>query len=365
MDVRPSASMDQPVAVLVRLDPGGPGLCPPAAPFLRADDTGVLRGDGVFERFLVLGGQPHHFEDHLARMARLRTACELAAPGADAWREAVAVAIETVAGGRRMVDAPRLHQRPGGTGDRPSLTFLARSSVRLSRANVRPRRCSHPGPRMPSELGDEAPWLLLGAKTLSYAVNMAAKRWAESKGRGRRHFVGTTAWCVGGGATRALWFPIDGAWLAPPPGSGSGQHQCGRAVQRGRGGRLGRSPRKELKVHELFEADGVWLSSSIRFTRVHTLDGEARPLPPAHEKLVALSAASEWGKVGTANSLKWLFASMVLCLKWLFASHRVLHATTSSHRPNLRPDLRVRADLSNPQAPWRRRRRHRARRSGL
>ena len=43
---------------------------PARRPFLRAADTGVLRGDGIFERFLVIGGQPRHLEDHLARMAR-------------------------------------------------------------------------------------------------------------------------------------------------------------------------------------------------------------------------------------------------------------------------------------------------------
>ncbi len=126
MDVRPSASMDQPAAVLVRLDPGGPGLCPPAAPFLRADDTGVLRGDGIFERFLVIGGQPRHFEDHLARMARSADSVQLAAPGADAWREAVAVAIEAWPGGDEW-SMRLVCTRGPRTGGRPSPTFSARS----------------------------------------------------------------------------------------------------------------------------------------------------------------------------------------------------------------------------------------------
>src|ERR1700677_1233095 len=61
----PPRLKDQAVAVLVRLDPSGPVVVDPRAPYLRADDLGVLRGDGVFERFLVRAGQPRHLEDHL------------------------------------------------------------------------------------------------------------------------------------------------------------------------------------------------------------------------------------------------------------------------------------------------------------
>ena len=40
--------------------------------------------------------------------------------------------------------------------------------------------------------------------------------------------------------------------------------------------------KEDLSVDELFEADGVWLSSSLRLARVHTLDGKGRcrTLPP-------------------------------------------------------------------------------------
>ena len=73
--------MEQPAAVLVRLDPGGPVVADPGGPYLRADDLGVLRGDGVFERFLVRAGKPRHLEDHLSRRARSAAMMELTPPG--------------------------------------------------------------------------------------------------------------------------------------------------------------------------------------------------------------------------------------------------------------------------------------------
>ena len=50
--------------------------------------------------------------------------------------------------------------------------------------------------------------------------------------------------------------------------------------------------RDQVTMHDLFEADGVWLSSSLRFARVHTVDGKALPDAPNHEELAALAATS-------------------------------------------------------------------------
>jgi len=292
VDVSPSPGVDKPAAVLVQLGPDGPELCPPGAAFLRADDTGVLRGDGIFERFVVLSGQPRHLEDHLARMARSAQSVQLKAPGPEAWRTAVDAAIEAWTGGEEWSMRLVCTRGPEDDGGPPCAYVLGQE---LSASVARQRQAGIAvvtlARGMPSGLADEAPWLLLGAKTLSYALNMAAKRWAESKGADDAIFVGTDG-LVWEGANSGVVVSYGGRLVSPPASVGildsisvarlfSAAESAGWDVAR-----------EELKVDELFEADGVWLSSSLRFARVHTLDGKTLPPAPAHEELVALSAAS-------------------------------------------------------------------------
>lgn len=286
-----SGAVEQPGAVLVRLGPGGPELCDPGSPFLRADDTGILRGDGIFERFLVIGGQPRHFDDHLARMARSADLTQLAAPPAAAWREAVSVAIEAWQGAPEW--SMRLVCTRGPEDGGPPCAYvlgqpLGSSLLRQRQAGVAAVTISR---GMPGGLGQEAPWLLLGAKTLSYAVNMAAKRWAESQGADDAIFVGADG-LVWEGATSGVVVATGGRLVSPPVSVGildsiSVAHLFSAADAAGWD-----VAREDLVVEDLFAAEGVWLCSSIRFSRVHTLDGKALPEAPAHEELAALAAAS-------------------------------------------------------------------------
>jgi 4-amino-4-deoxychorismate lyase len=291
VNVRPSVPVDQPAAVLVRLDPTGPKLCAPGSPFLRADDTGILRGDGIFERFLVIGGQPRHFDDHLARMARSAELVQLEAPGPRSWKAAVAVAVDAWRGGEEW--SMRLVCTRGPEDETAPCAYvlgqeLSSSLLRQRQAGVAVVTVAR---GMPSGLSQEAPWLLLGAKTLSYAINMAAKRWAESRGADDAIFVGSDG-LVWEGATSGVVMAHAGRLVSPPASVGildsisvarlfAAAEAAGWDVAR-----------EEVTVDELFEADGVWLSSSIRFARVHTLDGKGLAEATAHEELAALSAAS-------------------------------------------------------------------------
>jgi 4-amino-4-deoxychorismate lyase len=144
---------------------------------------------------------------------------------------------------------------------------------------------------LPSGLTGQAPWLLLGAKTLSYAVNMAVQRWAQSQGADEAIFVGTDGevWEAGTSAVVAAF----GRRLVSPPASVgildsiSVAHLFKAAEAAGWEG-----ARDRLRIDDLFTADGVWLVSSMRTTRVHTLDAKSLPLASADSELVALASSS-------------------------------------------------------------------------
>jgi 4-amino-4-deoxychorismate lyase len=126
-------------------------------------------------------------------------------------------------------------------------------------------------------LAQRAPWLLLGSKSLSYAVNMAAVREAERRGASEVIFT-TTEGTVLEGPTSTL-IAAYGKTLRTPPAilgilPGTTQAALFRAAER-----EGWVVKVEsLRVDELAEADGLFLASSVRkVSRIHTLDGKQLP----------------------------------------------------------------------------------------
>jgi 4-amino-4-deoxychorismate lyase len=134
-----------------------------------------------------------------------------------------------------------------------------------------------------------APWLLLGAKSLSYATNMAAIRHAESVGASEVVFVAADR-SVLEGPTSSVVVAKGQTLRTTPPSSGilkgTTQGALFRAAER-----AGWVTKVEpLMESELREADGLFMASSVRkITRVHTLDGVTLPdATPLHQELKAL-----------------------------------------------------------------------------
>lgn len=252
---------------------------------------GVLRGDGVFERFLVNSGQPRHLEDHLGRLARSAGSIGLVLPSPVAWREAVAAGIGAWLGGQEW-EMRLVCTRGPEEGGPPTAYVLGQelsSRLLLHRADGIAVVTISRG--LPSGLVEEAPWLLLGVKTLSYAVNLAATRWAASRGADDAIFVGTdgVVWEAGMSAVVACFGRT--RLVSPPASVGvlesiSVAHLFQAAEASG-----WEVAREDLSVDDLFAADGLWLCSSLRFTRVHTLDGKGLPPVAAHEELAALAGS--------------------------------------------------------------------------
>lgn len=293
----PGASPAAPVSVLVVLTPDGPVAADPGAGLLRADDLGVLRGDGVFERFVVRGGEPRHLHDHLARMVHSAEMVSLELPSLAAWREAVAAGVDAgvaVWSGLEEWEMRLVCTRGREAGGAPTAYVLGQP---LTEELLRQRRSGvavvtlERG--MESGIGERAPWLLLGAKTLSYALNMAARRWAQSQGADDAVFVGPDG-KIWEAETSAVVAAFGRRLVSPPPSIGIlASISVERLFEAARSAGW-ETERADLGVDDLLASDGVWLSSSLRFARVHTLDGKVLPPAPApaDEELAALAAAS-------------------------------------------------------------------------
>lgn len=258
-------------------------------PLLAAHDLGVLRGDGVFEALRVIDGRPDLLDEHLARLARSAAMLDMAVPGAERWRGAVAAAAHAWRGGSEMV-ARLIATRGTGPGGPPTCFVLADpvdpEALRQRAEGV--RVVSLTGGLLPAP--DQAPWLLLGAKSLSYAVNMAAQRWA------RAHDADDAVFVTGDGyvleaPTAAVLVARGRTLRSPPPALGilpSITAARALAAAEAAGWTAGYAP---VPLDELRHADGVWLVSSVRGTaRVHTLDGAALVDSGLHEEIVRMVA---------------------------------------------------------------------------
>jgi 4-amino-4-deoxychorismate lyase len=267
------------------------------APLLYADDLAVVRGDGIFESLLVRDGRPCLLEAHLGRLTQSARMTDLPAPDLPAWHNAVAAAVArwTADGGDEGV--LRLVYSRGREGGSPPTAFAMIGALpgRVAAARRDGVAALTLARGLPTDAAD-MPWLLAGAKTLSYAVNMAALRHAERHGAGDVVFVSSDGYILEGPrSTVVIATEIDGnpALLTPPPWypilRGTTQ-QALFEVARNKGYDC---DYRSLRPADLVAAQGVWLVSSITLAaRVHTLDGNSlRNAPLAAEVAGLVDAA--------------------------------------------------------------------------
>jgi 4-amino-4-deoxychorismate lyase len=152
---------------------------------------------------------------------------------------------------------------------------------------------------LPADGATDMPWLLAGAKTLSYAVNMAALRHAQRQGAGDVIFVSSDGYILEGPrstvviATESENGAGNSALFTPPPWypilRGTTQ-QALFEVARNKGYDC---DYHTLRPTDLVAAQGVWLISSITLAaRVHTLDGKVLRHAPLADELTELVDAA-------------------------------------------------------------------------
>jgi 4-amino-4-deoxychorismate lyase len=159
----------------------GRGVVDIGTPIVRGDDLGVTRGDGVFESLRVRNQQPFLFDDHLRRMQTGAERMQLRLPDADAWQSTMTAALAAYGDDTGIA---RMYTTRGPDGEDAPFSYLLVSPLPAA-AIATGRDGAH---AVTISLGisalarASAPWLLGGVKTTSYAVAMAAKREAESRG---------------------------------------------------------------------------------------------------------------------------------------------------------------------------------------
>lgn len=287
--------------VLVTLDGA---VQDPDAPLLFADDIGVLRGDGVFESVLVRAGDACAIEFHLGRLRRSAQALDLPEPELGKWRDAVETATKEWGTDReglmRLVltrgrDTELSAPSSVTSGDLAAAVPVPTSYVLVLPVPERVQKARTDGVAVVSlsrgisvDLAQAAPWQLLGAKTLSYATNMAALRFAQRMGADDVIFTSTENRVLEGPRSSVV-IARDKQLITPPAKNGvlPGVTQRALFAEAEKAG--WKCSYNSLFTADLLTCDSIWLVSSITLAaRVNSLDGLRMMAPDNAAEIIEL-----------------------------------------------------------------------------
>ena len=251
-----------------------PRLVDPTTPVLRADDLGVARGESVFETLRLSGGRPAFLDLHLARLERSaqRVAIDLP-PG---WEQLALAAAQAYGDADGMLRLTCSKGVPGGS----PVGFALASPIPAETVRARQNGVSAVTLTLgvPADLRVDAPWLLGGVKSTSYAVNMATLRAAEAQGAQDAIWTSSDGQVLEAPTSTVAWV-VDGVLVTPPA------QEIGTLPGTTAHVALELSPIpvevRRGTVEELRGADEVLLLSSVRgVAPVVSLDGRALPVGP-------------------------------------------------------------------------------------
>jgi 4-amino-4-deoxychorismate lyase len=254
-------------------------LLDPDGRYLSVLDLGATRGDGIFETISAGRGRAQALEPHLVRFARSAEALDLPVPDLPVWREAILAVIAQI-GPVAEASVKTVYTR-GIEGDgRPTGWVYGSVSPDYSRVRVDGVRVVTLDRGYRHDVATTSPWLLAGAKTLSYAVNRAVLREAARRRADDVIFVSSDGFVLEGPTSTVLirrgnTLITPGTGLAILEGTTQGSI-FEFAATRGMTTGFELAPATALR-----DADALWLVSSIRHAApVTQLDGSPVPLDP-------------------------------------------------------------------------------------
>jgi 4-amino-4-deoxychorismate lyase len=252
----------------------GHGLVPIDTPILRADDLGALRGDGIFETIHVRDGRPWQFDEHMVRMARSAVRLNLDLPDRSALD---GLAADALAGWPPETEAAlRMVCTRGAESGGPVTLYatvvpIAATSIRARHSGITVATASL---GFTADARQRAPWLLGGAKTLSYAVNMASQRWAAEQGVDDVLWVSADGFLLEAPTSTLVWLDDQTLWTVPAETTGilagtTARFLLDHAAEAGF-----KSGERMVTATELSSIGGAWLVSSIRgIAEIRAIDG--------------------------------------------------------------------------------------------
>lgn len=258
-------------------DPDAPAFwhADPAEPQVSVLDLGVTRGDGIFETISIGNGHPQALDHHLSRFAHSAAMLELPAPDLGLWREVIHATAEALSPTAEAWVKTVMSRGVEG-GDILTGWAFGSHSADFTRDRTEGVRVVLLDRGYKHDVEKTSPWLLAGAKTLSYAINRAAAREAVRRGADDVIFVSSDG-IVLEGPTSTVIYRRDGALYSPGTGlgilDGTTQANVFRYAES-----LGMPTAFELTTPDLLRAsDAVWLVSSVRhFAPVRAIDGVER-----------------------------------------------------------------------------------------
>jgi 4-amino-4-deoxychorismate lyase len=256
--------LNQPSAEAPAHDPAAPAfaLADVDQPQLSVMDLAATRGDGVFETLSVIGGKPQVMNHHLARFARSAAMLDLPTPDPDAWRAAIRAAVAELEPAPESFVKIVLSRGIEGSGT-PTGWAYASHSPDHTQARTTGIAVVTLDRGYRHDVASTSPWLLAGAKTLSYAMNKAAMREAARRGADDVVFVSSDGILLEG-PTSTLIFTRGDTMVTPHPDLGilDGTTQASLfcfAEARGM-----TTAFEHVNPNALLEADAAWLVSSVR-----------------------------------------------------------------------------------------------------
>ncbi|QNE37390.1 aminodeoxychorismate lyase [Leifsonia shinshuensis] len=250
---------------------------------VRITDLGITRGDGVFETIAVIDGHPQALGPHLMRLAHSAELLDLPEPAEHVWHEAVLAGVadyQARNGDGGELFAKLIYTRGvEGTGRPSGWIFVDQgedfTQQRLGLKVVTLDR------GLRHDVAETSPWLLAGAKSLSYAVNRAAQREAARRGADDVIFISSDGFALEGPTSNVIVL-ADGVVRTPQTDQGILAGTTQAAVFAFFAERGYPTEYRHITAEELAAADALWLVSSVRQAGPIThLDGREYPVDAA------------------------------------------------------------------------------------